>query len=104
MNNINTFEYFKVTQQSRCLNPNTNKNVLRQLLLDKWKKSSIAGDVYKSDGYNVYMYLDNEIIYTEHLCCMAHARPKFKYASEQGGNMDANYFLDCIVGAIQIGS
>lgn len=43
------------------------------------------------------MYLDNEIIYTEHLCCMAHARPKFKYASEQGGNMDANYFLDCIV-------
>lgn len=48
----------------------------------------------QSDGYNVYMYLDDELIDTEHLYCLAHARAKFKYASEQGGNKDADFFLD----------
>ena len=42
------------------------------------------------------MYLDNELIETEHICCMAHARAKFKYASDQGGDPDAAHFLDCI--------
>ena len=50
----------------------------------------------QSDGYNVYMYLDNELIDVEHICCMAHARAKFKYALEQGGDKDAEYFLKCI--------
>lgn len=27
----------------------------------------------QSDDYNVYMYLDDELVGTEHLCCMAHA-------------------------------
>jgi transposase len=49
----------------------------------------------QSDGYNVYMYLDDHIVNTEHLCCMAHARAKFKYAEEQG-DKDAQFFLDLI--------
>lgn len=29
-------------------------------------------------------YLDNEMIDIDHLCCLAHARTKFKYVYEQG--------------------
>lgn len=50
-------------------------------------------DALQSDGYNVYLYVDDELIDTRHLCCMAHARAKFKYAFEQGGDKDAEYFL-----------
>lgn len=38
----------------------------------------------QTDGYNVYMYLDDSLIDIEHICCMAHARAKFEYAAEQG--------------------
>ena len=31
----------------------------------------------QSDVYNVYMYLDNELMDIEHLCCLTHARAKF---------------------------
>ena len=31
----------------------------------------------QSDGYNAYMYIDKELVDTEHLCCLAHARAKF---------------------------
>lgn len=55
-----------------------------------------ANEVVESDGYNVYMYLDNDLIDVEHICCMAHARAKFKYALEQGGDKDAEYILKCI--------
>ena len=44
-------------------------------------EGSVAIQVLQSDGYNVYMYLDNELI--EHFCCLAHARDKFKYAYNQ---------------------
>ena len=47
-------------------------------------------------GYNVYMYLDNELHDIEHLCCMAHVRSKFKYAYEQGLDERAKYFLEII--------
>ncbi|MCI1683199.1 MAG: transposase [Bacteroides sp.] len=50
----------------------------------------------QSDGYNVYMYLDNELIDVEHLCCLAHARAKFKYAFEQGRDERARCFLEWI--------
>lgn len=50
----------------------------------------------QSDGYNVYMYLDNDMVSIEHICCLAHARAKFKYALEQGGDPDARYIIDCI--------
>ena len=41
-------------------------------------------DALQSDGYNVYMYLDDVMINADHLCCMAHARAKFMYALQQG--------------------
>lgn len=49
----------------------------------------------QSDGYNVYMYIDKELVDTEHLCCLAHARAKFIYAYEQGDDPDAKYLIDC---------
>ena len=49
----------------------------------------------QSDGYNVYMYIDKELVDTEHLCCLAHARAKFVYAYEQSDDPDAKYLIDC---------
>ena len=49
----------------------------------------------QSDGYNVYMYLDGELMDVEHLCCLAHARAKFKYAYDQGCEA-ARFFLEQI--------
>ena len=42
---------------------------------------------------NVYMYLDKEVVDVDHLCCLTHARAKFKYAQEQGKDADAEYFI-----------
>lgn len=42
------------------------------------------------------MYLDKEMVDIDHICCLAHARAKFRYAHEQGGDKDAGYMLDCI--------
>lgn len=67
-----------------------NRNVLREFLGDTKIQS------LQSDGYNVYMYLDNELNYMEHLCCMAHVRAKFKYALEQGMDKRAQFFIDKI--------
>ena len=50
-------------------------------------------DALQSDGFNVYMYLDKELVDVDHLCCLAHARAKFKYAFEQGKDKDAEYFI-----------
>ncbi len=41
------------------------------------------------------MYLDDKMLAVDHICCMAHARAKFRYAFEQG-DADAGYFLDRI--------
>ena len=67
-----------------------NRNVLREFLGDA-KINSL-----QSDGYNVYLYLDNELHDVEHLCCMAHVRAKFKYALEQGKDERARCFLEII--------
>lgn len=67
-----------------------NRNVLREFLGDAKIKS------LQSDGYNVYMYLDNELQDIEHLCCMAHVRAKFKYAQAQGCDVRAQFFIDKI--------
>ena len=48
----------------------------------------------QSDGYNVYLYLDDILVNTKHLCCMPQARAKFKYAFEQGGNKAAAYLAE----------
>jgi hypothetical protein len=53
-------------------------------------------DALQSDGFNVYMYLDDEVLDTDHLCCMAHARAKFYYALTQGKDARANKMLDYI--------
>lgn len=53
-------------------------------------------DALQSDGYNVYMYLDDCLISTTHLCCMAHARAKFVYALEQGKDDRARLMLKYI--------
>ena len=50
-------------------------------------------DALQSDGFNVYMYLDKELVDVDHLCCLAHARAKFKYALEQGKDEEAEYFI-----------
>ena len=50
------------------------------------------------DGANslpFYMYLDNELMDIDHLCCLAHARAKFKYAYDQG-SLQARIFLELI--------
>ena len=63
----------------------------RQVLRDFLDKTEI--DALQSDGFNVYMYLDKELVDVDHLCCLAHARAKFKYAFEQGKDEEAEYFI-----------
>ncbi len=50
----------------------------------------------QTDGYNVYMYLDDKLIDTEHICCMAHARAKIFKAFVTDKEPDAKYLLDLI--------
>lgn len=54
------------------------RDALRHILGDSQVRA------LQTDGYNVYMYLDDSMIDVEHICCLAHARAKFKYAAEQG--------------------
>lgn len=70
-------------------NGSRGRKVLKELIGNHHIKA------LQSDGYNVYLYLDNELVDIEHLCCMAHARAKFKYAADQG-DRDAVFFLDRI--------
>lgn len=67
-----------------------SRDALKHILGDSQVRS------LQSDGYNVYMYLDDKLLDTEHLCCMAHARAKFKYALEQSDDKDAGYILGCM--------
>ena len=41
------------------------------------------------------MYIDKELVDTEHLCCLAHARTKIVYAYELDGALDAKYVIEC---------
>lgn len=50
----------------------------------------------QTDGYNVYLYLDDELIDCEHLCCMAHARAKFVKAWLANKEDDAKFIIDLI--------
>ena len=50
----------------------------------------------QTDGYNVYMYIKDELEDVTHLCCMAHARAKFRKAWEITGELEALFFLDNI--------
>ena len=55
-------------------------------------KDDVRASLYDE---NVYMYLDNELMDIDHLCCLAHARAKFKYAFDQG-SPQARIFLEQI--------
>lgn len=50
----------------------------------------------QTDGYNVYTYLDDQLNDVTHLCCMAHARAKFKETYDITKEEDALYFLERI--------
>ena len=79
------------------------RKVLRDLLGDN-KIAALQSDGFRSSlsrllpkgRKNVYMYLDNELIDIDHLCCLAHARAKFQYALEQGNDEEAEFFLRLI--------
>ncbi len=66
------------------------RKVLRDILEDR------EISALQSDAYNVYMFIDNELENVTHLCCMAHARAKFKEALEQGKDERARLFVDSI--------
>lgn len=42
-----------------------------------------------------YMYINKELVDTEHLCCLAHSRAKLVYVYEQGGDLDVKYIIGC---------
>ena len=63
----------------------------RKVLRDFLGETEI--NALQSDGFNVYMYIDKELVDVDHLCCLAHLRAKFKYALEQGKDKEAEYFL-----------
>lgn len=58
----------------------------------------------QSDGYNAYNYIDKQLVKIDHICCLAHARAKFKYAQEQGHDDRATYFLERIAKLYQLES
>ena len=62
----------------------------RNLLLDFLGDAKIKSQ--QSDGYNVYTYLDGELMDIEHLCCMDHFWAKAKKALNQGC-MEAQFFV-----------
>lgn len=66
------------------------RDALKHILGDSQVKA------LQSEGHNVYMYLDDHMVDIEHLCCMAHALAKFKYAFEQGNDKDVAFILELI--------
>lgn len=80
----------------------------RKIVIYFYKKGARSRDALKSildgrypralqsDGYNVYLYLDDALVDTEHLCCMAHARAKFFQAWQANKEADAGYILRII--------
>ncbi len=49
----------------------------------------------QSDGYNVYMYLDDEMVDIEHICCLAHVHNKLQEAKKLGYEI-VDFFLSQI--------
>ncbi len=67
-----------------------SRDALKSILDGRYAKA------LQSDGYNVYLYLDDALVDTEHLCCMAHARAKFFQAWQANKEADAGYILRII--------
>lgn len=47
-------------------------------------------------GYNVCLYLDDEMLDIDHVCCMVHVRAKFKYTAEIGARRERPQVLEYI--------
>ena len=65
------------------------REVLKEFLGDAKIKS------LQSDGYNVYMYLDDEMVDIEHICCLAHVHNKLQEAKKLGYKV-VDFFLSLI--------
>ena len=62
------------------------REVLKDFLGDAKIKS------LQSDGYNVYMYLDDDMLDIEHICCLAHVHNKLQEAKKLGYKI-VDFFL-----------
>ena len=78
-----------VDQYGKRKSGGRNRAVLKDFLGDAKLKS------LQSDGYICYMYLDDDLIDIEHLCCLAHVRAKFEKAERQGCK-EASLFM-CLI-------
>ena len=58
---------------------------------ETWCRVKVDGKYRKK-----YVYLDNEMLDIDHVCCMAHVRAKFKYAAEIEHDVNARRFLELI--------
>jgi len=87
---IVTFFYEECLDEEGTKNTGSCDRSVLQDFLDDAQIHSL-----QSDDYNVYMYLDDALMEMEHLCCLAHARNKFKDAYNQGCEKD-RFFLEQI--------
>ena len=67
-----------VDEKGKMHSGGRRRAVLKEFLGDAKIKS------LQSDGYNVYMYLDDEMVDIEHICCLAHVHNKLQEAKKLG--------------------
>ena len=75
-----------VDEKGKIHSGGRRRAVLKEFLGDAKIKS------LQSDGYNVYMYLDDEMVNIEHICCLAHVHNKLQEAKKLGYKI-VDFFL-----------
>ena len=75
-----------VDEKGKIHSGGRRRAVLKEFLGDAKIKS------LQSDGYNVYMYLDDEMVDIEHICCLAHVHNKLQEAKKLGYKI-VDFFL-----------
>lgn len=75
-----------VDQNGKIHSGGRRRAVLKEFLGDAKIKS------LQSDGYNVYMYLDDAMYDIEHICCLAHVHNKLQEAKKLGYKI-VDFFL-----------
>ena len=78
-----------VDEKGKTHSGGRRRAVLKEFLGDAKIKS------LQSDGYNVYMYLDDEMVDIEHICCLAHVHNKLQEAKKLGYKI-VDFFLSQI--------
>ena len=78
-----------VDEKGKIHSGGRRRAVLKEFLGDAKIKS------LQSDGYNVYMYLDDEMVDIEHICCLAHVHNKLQEAKKLGYEI-VDFFLSQI--------